>query len=245
MAAPPEQSPATTTDATSHDVDVLALIPTHTERLLTTARGLDDPASASLCEGWSRGHVLSHVARNADGLGSLIGGVVDRTGATMYVSRVARDADIDAGAGRPVDALAADVEDTAATLAGQLPRLRPEHDDRPLERTPGDVRGRAAEIPLMRLREVVFHHVDLDAGFGFDDVEPTLVHLFLDEEVARVRGADDAPDVTLRTTEGDEWTIGLGTASVSGSRAALLGWLSRGLTTGVCGDPLPRLPKGR
>ena len=230
---------------TPGNTDVLALVPTHTERLLATARALVDPAAPSLCEGWSRGHVLSHVARNADGLGSLVGGVVDRTGATMYASRVARDADIDAGADRSVAELAADVETTAASLAEQLPRLAPEHDDRPLERTPGEIRGRAADIPLMRLREVVFHHVDLDAGFGFDDVEPGLVHLFLDEEVQRVRDADDAPDVTLRTTEGDEWSLGLGTASVSGSRAALLGWLARGLTTGVAGDPLPHLPKGR
>ena len=47
------------------------------------------------------------------------------------------------------------------------------------------------------------------------------------------------------TPDGDQWTIGLGTASVTGSRAALLGWLARGLTDGVDGDPLPRLPKGR
>jgi maleylpyruvate isomerase len=130
-------------------------------------------------------------------------------------------------------------------LADALPRLRPEHADRPLERTPGDVRGTATEIPLMRLREVVFHHVDLDAGFGFDDVEPDLVRLFLDEEVQRVRGAEDAPDVTLRTPDGDQWTIGLETASVTGSPAALLGWLARGLTTGLAADHLPRLPKGR
>lgn len=225
--------------------DVLALIPEHTTRLVATARSLDDASGPSLCEGWSRGHVLTHVARNGDGLVSLVGAVVDGTGATMYASRPARDADIDAGADRPVPELVEDVERTAAALADQLPRLRPEHADRPLERTPGEIRGTAAEIPLMRLREVVFHHVDLEAGFGFADIEPDLLHLFLEEEVARVREADDAPDVTLSTPDGDQWTVGLGTASVTGSRAALLGWLARGLTDGVDGDPLPRLPKGR
>lgn len=225
--------------------DVLARIPEHTERLLVTARSLDDPAAPSLCAGWSRGHVLSHVARNADGLGSLIGGVVDGTGATMYASGPARDADIDGGADRPVSALVDDVASSAALLAGALPRLGPEHADQPLERTPGEIRGTAAEIPLMRLREVVFHHVDLDAGFGFDDIEADLVHLFLEQEVQRVRDAEEAPDATLRTPDGEEWTIGDGTASVTGSPAALLGWLSRGLTDGVTADRLPRLPKGR
>ena len=225
--------------------DVLALIPPHTRRLLATARSLDDPGAPSLCAGWSRGHVLTHVARNADGLVALVGAVVDGTGATMYASRPARDADIDAGAHRAVPELVADVEDTATALAAELPRLGPEHADRPLERTPGEIRGTAAEIPVMRLREVVFHHVDLDAGFGFRDVEPDLVRFFLDEEVQRVRAADDAPDVTLATADGDRWTIGLGTASVTGSPAALLGWLARELTDGVAGDHLPRLPKGR
>ena len=97
----------------------------------------------------------------------------------------------------------------------------------------------------MRLREVVFHHVDLDAGFAFADVDPELLRLLLDEEVRRLRACDPAPDVTLRTPEGDEWTVGEGTASVTGDRAALLGWLGRGLTAGVTGDPLPRLPEGR
>ena len=71
-------------------------------------------------------------------------------------------------------------------------------------------------------------------------VEPELVRLFVEDEVQRLREGDDVPDVTLRTSEGDQWTTGLGTASVSGAAPALLGWLARGLTAGVAGDPLPR-----
>lgn len=225
--------------------DVLALIPEHTARLLVTAASLDDPAAPSLCAGWSRGHVLSHVARNADGLTALIRSAVDGTGEPMYPSSQARDADIDAGADRPPRELADDVERTAVGLAAQLPRLGAEHTDIRLERTPGVYLIPAGRIPFMRLRELVYHHVDLDAGFGFADLEPGLVRLFVEDEVQRLRAGDDVPDVTLRTPDGDEWTTGVGTASVTGSAAALLGWLARGLTTGVAGDPLPRLPKGR
>lgn len=228
-----------------HSPEILPLVAVHTDRLLDTARGLDDPAAPSLCAGWSRGHVLTHVARNADGLVRLVRSTVDGTGETMYDSREKRNADIDAGADRPTDDLVADVESSAAALAEELPRVGPEHADRPLERTPGDIRGTGAEIALMRLRELTWHHVDLDAGFGFADLEPDLVRFFVEEEVERVRESQDAPDVTIRSTEGDEWTIGLGTAQVSGDRAALLGWLARGLTEGVSGDPLPRLPAGR
>ena len=225
--------------------DLLALVDTHTDRLLDTARGLDDTTAASLCEGWTRGHVLSHVARNADGLARMTRGIVDGPRETMYDSREKRNADIDAGADRPAAELVHDVETSAATLREQLPRLAFEHADIALERTPGDVRGTAADIVLMRLREVTWHHVDLDAGFGFADLEPDLVLLFLEEEVERLRELEDTPDMTLRSTEGDEWTVGVGTIEVSGDRAALLGWLARGLTSGVDADPLPRLPAGR
>ncbi|GAA4402369.1 maleylpyruvate isomerase family mycothiol-dependent enzyme [Fodinibacter luteus] len=225
--------------------DVLARVTPHTDRLLATARALDDAAAPSLCEGWTRGHVLTHLARNADGLSALVRSAVDGTGETMYASPQARDDDIEAGAARPLHELVADVEASAGSLAQVLPRLGPGHAEQRLERTPGEFLVKAKNIPFMRLREVVYHHVDLDAGFTFAGVEPDLLRAFIAEEVRRLRALDPAPDLTLRTPEGDEWTVGVGTASVTGSPAALLAWLARGLTGGVAGDPLPRLPKGR
>src|SRR5690349_1537473 len=90
--------------------DVLTAVSTQTAALLRTARSVDDPRAPSLCEGWSRGHVLTHLARNADGLAALVRSAVDGTGETMYASNEARDADIDAGADRPLDELLDDVE---------------------------------------------------------------------------------------------------------------------------------------
>jgi maleylpyruvate isomerase len=225
--------------------EVLGAVETQTAALLRTARALPDPGAPSLCEGWTRGHVLSHLARNADGLAALVRAAVDGSGETMYTSPQARDADIEAGAGRTPTELADDLERTAAALAAELPRLGPEQAELRLERTPGLFVAKGKDIPFMRLREVVFHHVDLDAGFGFADVDPELLRLLLAEEVRRLRACDPAPDLTLRTPDGDEWRVGEGTASVDGSRAALLGWLGRGLTDGVTGGPLPRLPEGR
>ena len=225
--------------------DVLTAVDGQTAALLRTARTLDDGRASSLCAGWTRGHVLTHLARNADGLGALVRSAVDGTGETMYTSPEARDDDIDAGAGRSAAELVDDVERTARALAEQLPRLGPEQAELRLERTPGLFVVKGKNIPFMRLREVVFHHVDLLAGFGFGDVDPEVQRLLVSEEVRRLRAADPPPDLTLRTPDGDEWTVGAGTASVSGDRGALLGWLGRGLTAGVAGDPLPRLPEGR
>jgi maleylpyruvate isomerase len=225
--------------------DVLTAVDRQTDALLRTARTLDDVGAPSLCEGWTRGHVLTHVARNADGLAALVRSAVDGTGETMYASPEARDADIEAGADRPASELLDDVDRTARALADQLPRLGPEQAEVRLERTPGQFLVKGKNIPFMRLRELVFHHVDLLGGFDFTDVDPEVQRLLLDEEVRRLRACDPPPDVTLRTPDGDEWSVGAGTASVSGDRGALLGWLGRGLTAGVAGDPLPRLPEGR
>ena len=233
----------TTMDPTSPDV--VDAVAAQTAALLVTARALDDVRAPSLCAGWTRGHVLTHVARNADGLGALVRSAVDGTGETMYASPERRDADIEAGADRPLDEQLADVERTADALAAELPRLGPEQAEVRLERTPGQFLVKAKNIPFMRLRELVFHHVDLDAGFGFGDVDPEVQRVLLAEEVRRLRACDPPPDLTLRTPDGDEWTVGDGTASVSGTRGALLGWLGRGLTTGLTGDPLPPLPEGR
>lgn len=224
---------------------LLGAVGEHTSRLLATAEGLHDVRAASLCEGWTRAHVLSHVARNADGLTALVRAAVDGSGETMYASPEQRDADIDAGADRSVPELVADVRNSADALAARLPRLGPEHAEVRLERTPGVFMMTAQSIPFTRLRELVFHHVDLDAGFGFSDVEPELQRLLLEEEVRRLAACDPPVDVELRTTEGDAWAVGAGTASVSGNRGALLGWLGRGLTDGVAADALPPLPGGR
>lgn len=174
-------------DPTSRDDPRLVdAVRAHTDLLLGSARGLDDPAAPSLCVGWSRGHVLSHVARNADGMTALVRAAVDGSGETMYASSQARDADIDAGSARPLDELVTDVARSAAALAEALPRLGVEHGAIRLERVPGVYLMHAARIPFVRLREVVYHHVDLDAGFTFDDVEPWLLSLFLHDEDARL-----------------------------------------------------------
>src|SRR6188768_587806 len=126
----------TTMDTTSPDV--VAAVDAQTAALLHTARTLDSGRASSLCAGWTRGHVLTHVARNADGLAALVRSAVDGTGETMYTSPEDRD-----------------VERSARALAEQLTRLAPEHAELRLERTPGQFLVKAKNIPFMRLRELV------------------------------------------------------------------------------------------
>lgn len=229
-------------------VDVTPEMIAHeTERLVDTAASLANDAvlAPSLCEGWSRGHILTHVARNADGLARVCRAVLDGSGETMYAADDVRDADIAAGCRRSVRDLTADVRESAEQLAPLLARLGPEQVGASAERTPGGRRIAAEDVRYLRLRELVYHHVDLNAGFTFEHVAPELLALFLDETVTNLRRHDEATGLTIRTTEGDTHTVGDGATHVSGTRAAVLAWLARGQTDGVRADgPLPDVPPG-
>ena len=218
-----------------------------TERLLSTAASLRNDAvlAPSLCEGWSRGHVLSHVARNADALVRVCDVALTGTTDTMYDDAEARDADIARGARRSADDQATDIRDSAARLAERLQALRPEHAEVRVERTPGGFPIEVRMVPFMRLREVVYHHVDLDAGYTFGNAPAEVVALFLRDAVNRLAHDDSPPSLHIATTEGDDHTVGDGTTRVTGARADVLMWLARGHTAGVELDgPVPTLPFG-
>lgn len=214
---------------------LLAVLDQQTEGLLDTVRGLDELAAPSLCVGWSRGHVLAHIARNADGIEALVRAAVDGSGEFMYASNEQRDADIEAGSSRALPEQLADLESTAVAVNAALGRLGPEHAELRLDRTPGGMQIRAGNLVAMRLREVVYHHIDLLAGFGFVDLDDALLDRFLAVELG-VRRADGEP-LTVRTDDGQEWVLGEATGArrrtVTGSRPAVLAWLARDVPDGV------------
>lgn len=223
-------------------------VETYTDRLLATVRALDPgtQGAASLCPGWTRGHILSHVARNADALVNLVTAATTGERVPMYASPQARDADIEAGAARPLAEQIEDLDASAARWRAAAAALTDDLASRRVEARGGTM-VRAGYLPFMRLREVVFHHVDLQAGFGWADVDQATLRALVADAVRRLRNHPDAPSLTIRTAEGDEWPVGsaagAGSPVVSGSRAAVLAWLARGLTDGVEGD-LPTLPFG-
>jgi maleylpyruvate isomerase len=123
-----------------------------------------DPSLPSLLPDWTRGHVLTHVARNADSFVRVLDAARRGEVVTQYEGGVAgRNADIEAGAPREWDALVADVQSSAARLeevfAGQQ-RWDLAMTNSQGESVPHD------DLPYRRLREVVVHHSDLgDDGY--------------------------------------------------------------------------------
>jgi maleylpyruvate isomerase len=186
--------------------------------------------------------VLSHIARNADALGNLVNWAVTGTPRAMYDSPEARDADIVAGSTHGALELFTDLEDSAARFAVAATGLAGAP-----ERVEVEMRGGrtvlGGQLPTLRLMEVVFHHVDLNAGYTFADAHPGFVKRAVTIAIERFRARDQAPSITLHSDDGDTWSIGDGAQVVTGSRAALLLWLARGEGGGVFSEaPLPGLP---
>jgi maleylpyruvate isomerase len=201
-----------------------------TDRLLKTAGGFDDAAAistASLLPGWTRGHVLAHLARNADGLTNLL--TWARTGVMtpQYADPGQREADIAAGAPRAPGQQLDDLRQSAARFAAAAARMPAEAWSRLLD-IPGAPQ-RAARVVWRRLREVEVHHVDLAAGYAAADWPDAFSHRLLHEVVTGFRDRGDAPAVRLRPADlGHELVVGEpdGTPIVSGPAYALAAWLA-------------------
>lgn len=229
--------------------DVFALADDETARLIRAAAALfdRDVRAASALPGWSRGHVLTHVARNADALINLITGVRTGNPRTMYPNPQARDADIESGAHRPADDLVADVRSSAARLQDAAEMLGADADwDAVVEWRAGRRRP-IRDIPRARLTEVVLHHIDLDVGYAVGDMAATVAEQIVVESLGRLRSVPEFPAIQVRPTDGQATAASADASdhvTVSGSAAQLAGWLT-GRTTSVGLDadgPLPAVP---
>lgn len=212
-----------------------------TDRLLTAAAKLDNASVAepSRLPGWSRGHVLAHLARNADALVNVL------EGRPMYPSATARETDIERDAPRPLEAHLTDVRDSDARFGatGEAPADW----SRTVELRNG-VTDAAARVPFRRWVEVELHHVDLGIGYELEDLPAEFVERETDFLAERFTGHPDVPPTRL--TDGTRvWSTGRKADSpeitVEGSACDLLGWLAGrrdGSGLSAEGGALPALP---
>jgi maleylpyruvate isomerase len=219
-----------------------------TEKLLRNAAGLDDAALAapSRLPDWTRGHVLSHLARNADAYTNLL--TWARTGVETpgYPTPTARVEGIEAGAHRPIDEQLDDVR-TASERFGDAAAAMPATAWAFVLPSTGLP---AAAVPWARLREVEVHHVDLGAGYTPDDWAEAFAQRLLREIVAKAAAGPDATHLVLRP-DGTQHPLRIGDAptapEVGGPVRSLAAWLagrSDGAGLAVSPDgPLPTAPR--
>ena len=128
-----------------------------------------------------RGHVVTHLARNADSFTGMIAAAARGEVIEQYPGGVRQRADdIEAGAGRPAEALLADVTRACAELERAWANSSDE-----IWRT-GAGRSRDALVPLVELpfrrwRETEIHHADLGLDFSWSDWDDAFVAAELEQ----------------------------------------------------------------
>ncbi|WP_051966175.1 maleylpyruvate isomerase family mycothiol-dependent enzyme [Kitasatospora mediocidica] len=137
-----------------------------TDQLLRTAAALAPESLAAPCAlpGWTRGHLLAHLSRNADSLVNLLESARTGRDIPQYASPDAREEGIEQGAGRPLAEQLEDLHSSADRLAAAAATLPEEAWSVQLKHRHGYLFP-AAELPWKRLEELEYHHVDLDAGY--------------------------------------------------------------------------------
>lgn len=228
-------------DLMADHVRDLASVRDATERLLTAAAKLnkDSVTEPSRLPGWTRGHVLAHLARNADALVNVF------AGRPMYPSAEARAADIERNAPRPLDVQLADVRESAARLLRAWAATADW--SRTVELRNG-VTDTAATVPFRRWIEVELHHVDLGIGYELEDLPVEFTEREITFMADRFVGHPEVAHTVV--TDGTRaWSTGSESAgptvTVTGPAPELLGWLCGrrdGAGLDVRGGALPSLP---
>ncbi|MCW3817031.1 maleylpyruvate isomerase family mycothiol-dependent enzyme [Micromonospora sp. DR5-3] len=222
-----------------------------TARLLRTVAAFDaaDVAAASLLPRWTLGHVLTHLARNADGFVNLLTAARTGEAVPMYASPAARAADIEAGAARSPDDLFDDLRRSADRFAEAVAATPAEAWTATVQ-TPRGPRV-AALLVWDRLREVEVHHVDLAAGYRPADWPEAFSHRLLHEVAADLGDRAAAPAMVLRFSGSGCHELGIGdragAPTVAGAAPDLAAWLigrAAGEVLTVTPDgPLPNPPE--
>lgn len=198
-----------------------------TQRLLGDTIGIADTDwhAPSLLPGWTRAHVATHLARGADRLRALTGRVLagepptpnERTGADEL-------SELEAGADRTGLDLQIDLDTTAGALKVTWDRVTDW--DLPVWLY-GEPR-RLAALPLARMHEVTVHHIDLDCGFGADDVDAGAARWLLLWVVCRLDGGRGLPRMRVASASGVEARLGdVGSETpLEGPDTRLWAWLA-------------------
>lgn len=155
-------------------------------RLRAVIGGLDesDVERPSELPGWSVGHVLSHLARNAEAMCRRIEGAIKSEVIEQYAGGPAgRTAEIEHGATRP----AGEIRDDVVSWSMRLDELFESIDDEVWSRPVRTVAGsehQVALFPFRRWREVEVHLVDLGLGMSPTDWPEGLVDRALPRLIA-------------------------------------------------------------
>ncbi|MGO4956399.1 maleylpyruvate isomerase family mycothiol-dependent enzyme [Luteococcus sp. Sow4_B9] len=206
----------------------------------------EDWHGPSRLPGWTRAHVATHLARNADGLRRVALGLLEHRPNRMYPDERARMRELELGSRRSGLELQIDLDTSAGQLNDTLNYLMEADITDPVEVRPGSWMP-AHHLPVARLNEVVLHRIDLAHGFTAADVDADIAQWLLEWNCRRIGERPDFPSLWVASSTGVTARIGnpdQTPLTVHGSDASLLGWLtSRADGTGISGADSIVLPE--
>ena len=204
--------------------------------------GLSDSelGGASLLTGWTRSHVVAHVASNAGAIGRLSEWARTGVETPMYESVDVRNREIVEGASLSPAALRSFFEDSAKQLEdawNAVPADAWAHSVRTMQ---GRVLALEGTV-WMRARELWVHAVDLADDSSFTDVPSDALDQLLRDIVEAWESRGDAQGVLLSVTDSEHPLLigdtahadGTQVEVVSGTRGALAQWATGRGTAGV------------
>ncbi|MQY37357.1 hypothetical protein SRB17_53610 [Streptomyces sp. RB17] len=215
------------------------------DRFARAAAGLSGPGlrAPSGLPGWTRGHVLAHVAHSVDAYVWLLRlahtgrAPGPRTDAATQAAAIERDATLSA------EGLAARLREGLDRFAAHARVLSGPAWDRLVPALAG-WRHPAWYLLLRCLRELETHHLDLGVGHGTEQWPDSYVAWALDDTLTTLR-AQGFPLASVEAVDlGRRWCVAPEGPSVTGAGHQVLGWLSGRTPAGVLttGNPAALLP---
>ena len=222
----------------------IARMQRETDMLMATVMSLteDEMRAPAKVPGWTRAHVVAHLALGADALGNVITWAATGTETPAYPSRQARADAIEELAAQPGEQLKARLEQANARLLEAVAALSGELKAPRIAVFSGEID--ALSIPARRTTEVVIHHDDLDTTWEWHEADPEAILDAIEVCVERLQANPDSPGMTITAGEGEQWVIGDGSNQVRGYYDELLPFLAREqVEPGLEFDgELPKLP---
>lgn len=169
--------------ATSHRVLLSEL-----EEVVTRDGG-DALSGPSMLPGWSRAHVVSHLARNADSFVVAFSAAARGEVVARYPGGAEqREREIASGAGRPAGELVADLRRATARLEDAWAAAdRSTWSGSTLDNS--GARESIVDTVFFRWRETVVHHADLGLGFGRSQWPALWVRMELERQMMTWRAS--------------------------------------------------------
>ncbi|RNL59950.1 maleylpyruvate isomerase family mycothiol-dependent enzyme [Nocardioides marmoriginsengisoli] len=205
------------------------------QRVVRTVDSLTDAewAGASLLPGWTRAHVVAHLALNAEGFAGALEALAEGEPRPIYPSEEARDAGIEELAVQDHGVIRERFFAATQHFRNVAEELPDEIWEGTVLRVPEGPEWPARFLVGARRREVEIHHADLGLAYTRQDWPSDFCEALLDHAIK------DRAFAVLATDLGRTW--GSGTPTTQGTAADLGWWLTgRGRGEGLTGD-LPDL----